>query len=241
MKYIVISDVHSNLEAFSAVVDSFPERSGSRIISAGDVVGYGADPDECIALARSLGAANIMGNHDAAVIDRTDISFFNRYARAAVLWTKENTGEAGLEYLRGLPLVREEDLFTVAHGTLHCPEGFIYMMGAAEALHTFEVLTKQICFVGHSHVPGVFILREGRLFQSFKRKIKIEKDASYIINAGSVGQPRDNDNRACYCVYDTDKGEVEFRRIEYDIKTAHDKIIRAGLPEMLAERLWHGR
>ena len=204
-------------------------------------MGYGANPNECIEMVRSLDAANILGNHDAAVIGKTDISYFNTYAREAVLWTKKEIDQAGSDYLRGLPLVLEEDLFTVVHGTLHDPEDFNYMMDGADAMHTFELLKTRICFVGHSHVPGVFIFTGGRMFRSDEDKIKIENNSRYIINVGSIGQPRDNDSRACYCVYDSDKDKVEFRRIEYDIRSAHDSIIEAGLPPMLADRLWAGR
>ncbi len=241
MKYIILSDIHSNLEAFEAVVDSFAGGDDVKVISVGDTVGYGANPNECVEKIRSLGAVNILGNHDAAVIGKTDIDNFNTYAREAVFWTKEHLDQSGLDYLWGLPLIHEEPLFTVVHGTLHDPEEFNYMLSGPAAMHTFEILKKKICFVGHSHIPGIFIQRDGRPVQSYNTKIKIEEDAVYIINAGSVGQPRDDDNRACYCVYDADKGEVEFRRVEYDIKAAHDKIIEAGLPPILAERLWAGR
>ncbi|MFC1644202.1 metallophosphoesterase family protein [Candidatus Omnitrophota bacterium] len=241
MTYTIISDIHGNLQAFDAVIKSLPEKNNTHIICAGDVVGYGADPDGCIEKMLALGAKNILGNHDAAVIDKTDIYYFNEYAASAVLWTKEHLSKAGREYLNALPLVLEEDLFTVVHGTLHDPEQFIYMVSAASAMHTFERLKTKICFVGHSHVPGVFIFRDGKVYQSFKKKIRIEKGEKYIINVGSVGQPRDNDSRACYCTYDPDKGEVDFYRIEYDIKLAREQIISAGLPQTLGDRLLYGR
>ncbi len=241
MKYIILSDIHSNLQAFEAAIKSFPKEKGIPIISAGDVVGYGANPNECIEMVQSLKAVNILGNHDAAVIDRTDISYFNAHARDAVLWTKENIGQSALDYLQGLPLVLEEKLFTVVHGTLHDPEEFNYMMDWTDAMRTLEILKTNICFVGHSHVPDVFISAGGKLFRSHEKKVKIEDGSRYIINVGSIGQPRDNDSRACYCVYDSEKKEVEFHRVEYDVRSAHDSIIEAGLPVMLAERILVGR
>ena len=236
-----MADIHSNLQAFEAVIGSFPEEGGYDVICAGDVVGYGADPVKCIDTVLSLGVKNIVGNHDAGVIDKTDISYFNKHAAEAVQWTKEHLDQPSRDYLEGLQYVREEELFTVAHGTLHDPEEFMYMMTWADAMHTFEVLNTKICFVGHSHVPGTFILRGGEISQSFEKKIGLEEEARYIVNVGSVGQPRDGDNRSCYCVYDADKDEIEFRRIEYDIKTAAKRIVAAGLPEVLAERLFVGR
>jgi diadenosine tetraphosphatase ApaH/serine/threonine PP2A family protein phosphatase len=241
MKYIILSDIHSNLQALEAVVGSFPFNDGYRVISGGDVVGYGADPVKCVDMVLSLEAKNVMGNHDAGVVGKTDISFFNSYASAAVYWTMEHIDSAVRRYLEDLPYVLEEESFVVAHGTLHEPEEFIYMMTGADAMHTFEVLKKRICFVGHSHVPGVFKLKEGSISQVSGRKISLEEGAQYIVNAGSVGQPRDGDPRACYCIYDADKGYIEFRRVEYDIDAAAKSIIEAGLPGLLAERLFAGR
>lgn len=241
MLYIIISDIHGNIQAFDAVVKSFPDVHGRHVLSVGDTVGYGADPVECVALMSTLGAENVMGNHDAAVAGKTDTSFFNEYAKKAVIWTKENIGQRERDYLGGLPYVKELPELTLAHGTLHSPEEFIYMMTGADAMHTFEVLRTKVCFVGHSHMPAVYILRDGQLFESWKKRFKLEKGASYIVNAGSVGQPRDGDPRACYCVYDTDKKEIEFRRVEYDVRSAHHAIIKAGLPRILAERLLEGR
>ena len=241
MKYIIISDIHGNLEAFDAAVASFPRGKDKVIVSAGDVVGYGANPGECIDKVISLGCKNVLGNHDAAVIDKTDITYFNETAAEAVLWTKEHLSQEGKRYLEGLPLVLEEKLFTVVHGTLHYPEEFIYMMTGPDALHTFGILKNKICFVGHSHIPGVFVFKEGRLYESFKKKLTLDKDAQYIINVGSVGQPRDGDNRVSYCVYDPRKKEIEFKRIEYDINKARKRIIKAGLPQVLGDRLLMGR
>lgn len=241
MLYIVISDIHSNLQALRAVAGSLPRAAGMRIICAGDTVGYGADPNECVNLVSSLGAENILGNHDAAAVDKADTTFFNGYARDAVLWTKERLGGEQASYLKSLPLVKEDPEFEMAHGTLHEPEEFIYMMTGSDAMHTFGLMKTAVCFVGHSHIPGTFILRDGKVHESARKKIKLESGVKYIINAGSVGQPRDGDNRACYCVYDTAKKEIEFRRVDYDIKSAHDAILDAGLPRVLAERLWTGR
>jgi predicted phosphodiesterase len=241
MKYIILSDIHSNLQAFEAVIRSFSKKGYDKIICAGDTVGYGADPDACIEKISSLTDVNILGNHDAAVIDKTDASNFNTYARAAVEWTREHLSSEGHAYLNGLPLVHDRDDLTAVHGTLHDPEEFIYMMTDRDAMHTFEIMRRKVCFVGHSHVPGVFVLRKEELVYSEAGKIELEENAKYIVNVGSVGQPRDGDPRACYCVFDAEKGRIEFFRIGYDIPTAQKRILTAGIPAALAERLEYGR
>jgi diadenosine tetraphosphatase ApaH/serine/threonine PP2A family protein phosphatase len=241
MIYIIFSDVHGNLEAFDAAVKSMPDAKDKKLLCAGDVVGYGANPNECIDKVISLGASNIKGNHEAAALGQMDISIFNRSAAEAIRWTTKQLMPDGSAYIDSLPLIHEEPSFTMVHGTLHDPEDFRYMLTNVEAAQTFEVLEKKICFVGHSHVPAVFSLEDGRMDLSFKNKFKLKKKAKYIINVGSVGQPRDGDRRACYCVYDSAREEVELRRVEYDVETAQKKIIDAGLPRMLADRLTFGR
>lgn len=241
MLYVILADVHGNLEALEAVINTFPGVEEKRILCAGDIVGYGADPEECIDRVVSLGAKSVLGNHDSAVIGKTDDAYFNPHAKEAVRWTRDRLSRRAKDYLNGLPLLIENKLFTVVHGTLYEPGEFHYTMSGADAMRTFEILKTRICFIGHSHVAGVFMLKDGKPFYSYKNQMKLEKEVSYIVNAGSVGQPRDNDNRACYCVYDPEKEEIELRRVEYDIKSAQDKIMKAGLPPILAERLLYGR
>ncbi|NQT32765.1 MAG: metallophosphoesterase family protein [Candidatus Omnitrophica bacterium] len=240
MNYIILSDIHSNLPAFEAVIKAFPKKY-DKIICAGDIVGYGAEPNECIKLLLSLGADNILGNHDAAVIGKMNSSNFNEYAQEAVFWTQAHIAGGSRNYLEGLEHIRKEDFFTAVHGTLHRAEKFQYMMTGADAMHTFEILETQVCFVGHSHLPGVFVSRNGRLTGILNERIPLQPDAKYIVNAGSVGQPRDGDPRACFCTYDTDKSEIGYHRVEYDVETARERIIDAGLPQRLGDRLLWGR
>lgn len=242
MTYIIISDIHGNLQAFESVVKSFPKTGDDvNIICAGDIVGYGADPDKCIDMVQSIGAQNVLGNHDAAAVDKTDISNFNENAARAAFWTKEYLDQTRRDYLEMLPFVLENDLFTVAHGTLHNPEEFMYMVGSIDAMRTFELLKTKICFVGHTHAPCAFIFKNGRVYQSFESSIIFEKDVRYIINVGSVGQPRDYNNRACYCIYYAEEDRIEFQRVEYDVECARQRIIDAGLPTRLGDRLLQGR
>lgn len=241
MKYIIISDVHANMQAFEAVISSFPEKKDHRIVHAGDIVGYGADPNACVDLLKSLEADSVIGNHDAAAIGRTGLEKFNSHAVEAMHWTREELTMPACKYLATLPYVHEEDNFKVVHGTLHDPEEFKYMLTGSDAMRTFQILDKKICFVGHSHIPGIFILRKDKVYEMSKSEIILEKEAKYIVNVGSIGQPRDNDNRACYCVYDQDNNRISFNRVEYNVTEASDRIIRSGLPRVLADRLLYGR
>ena len=240
MKYIIFSDVHGNLQALEATVRSFPRESEKKIICGGDIVGYGANPGECIEIISKLGCVNVKGNHEAAVLGEIDIACFNDYAREAVMWTRKHLTAEETCFIKDIPLVFNDGTLTVAHGTLHEAGEFRYMLSGREAARTFEMLETQLCFVGHSHVPDAFVLRDREMYGIAKERFKLEKEARYIINVGSVGQPRDLDERACYCVYDTEANEIELRRIKYDVKTARKKIIEAGLPEMLGDRLITG-
>lgn len=240
MAYIILADIHANLQALESVISSFPEGDNT-VMCAGDIVGYGADPDMCAEMIRSFNSEPVMGNHDACVVDKVDITRFNMQAVKAVLWTKEHITGRTREYLETLPLLTEKESFVMVHGTLDDPGSFRYMLEERDAVRTFSILEKQICFVGHSHVPGVFMCKDGQVRQLRKKKFRLENDCRYIINVGSVGQPRDFDNRACYCVYSSDTSEIEIRRVEYDVRTARERIIAAGLPEILGDRLLRGQ
>lgn len=241
MIYVVLSDIHGNIDALKAVVKSFPEKCDKMILCAGDIVGYGAEPGECIEVIRSLDAKSVLGNHDAAVIGKIDVSKFNETAARGIKWTMKRLSPSDRDYLNGLPFIYESKPCAVAHGTLQEPEDFIYLWNGGDAMRTFKLLNAKVCFVGHTHVSGVFKFKDGRVFQLYNDIVKMEEGAKYIINAGSIGQPRDGIRKACYCVYDTDKEEIEFRRIEYDVDTACARIINAGLPVEYGTRLLEGR
>ena len=241
MRYIILSDIHGNLQALEAVIESFPGGEKPVVVCAGDVVGYGADPDRCIESVISLSAMTVLGNHDAAVTGACNAHNFNRYAREAVFWTRKHISEEGRGYLESLPLILKEGPLTLVHGTLHEAERFRYMLTGADAMHTFEALNTKICFVGHSHIPGVFKFENGKALRLFKKEVGLEKESRYIVNVGSVGQPRDNDSRACYCIYDTGQEKIELKRVEYDTAKARQRIIDADLPEMLGDRLLVGQ
>lgn len=241
MRYGIFSDVHSNLEAFESVIGALRREKIDTYICAGDIIGYGADPSHCIELTREFTSNVICGNHDWASVGLFDNSYFNPHAKEAVCWTAENLNEAEKDYLTDLRVIHEERDFIVAHGSLDEPERFHYVLDLHSALRNFLILEKRICFIGHSHSPVIFSKSgdDVRYIKSFK--VRLDKEASYIVNVGSVGQPRDNDPRACYSVYDADHNTIEIKRVSYDIKKAQDKILKAGLPAVLAHRLGMGR
>ncbi len=242
MRYAIFSDVHSNLEAFTAVLDCLAGADISRYFFVGDIVGYGADPSACIRLLASLGAVMVCGNHDRAASGDLATDYFNEAAAAAIAWTQARLSPEERIFLRGLPFVQEEGDFCLVHGTLDHPEAFDYMTDRHRAAKTFYALSKEICFVGHLHQPGIFAeTSDGVVDIPASGKRKLEKRKRYIVNVGSVGQPRDGDPRACFCVFDDADCTLEFRRLDYDVKGAADKIAAAGLPQTLASRLYAGR
>lgn len=240
MRYGIISDIHSNLEAFEAVLGALSKEKIDRYICVGDIVGYGADPRACVKKVKQLNITTVLGNHDAGCIGFTDLFYFNEHAKAAVIWTKEILKQSDLEYLKTLRLVIEIGDFTLTHGTLDNPEAFHYMLDTYRALKSFDAMKTRILFVGHSHVPGIFEYKNGTLKYFCQEEIEPYENAKYIVNAGSVGQPRDGDSRASFVIYDTEKNEICIKRVEYDIEKAKEKILKAGLPSILADRLSRG-
>jgi predicted phosphodiesterase len=240
MRYGIFSDIHSNIEAFMAVCEQYSQEHIDRYIFLGDIIGYGANPKETIALLKDLNPFCICGNHDWAAINKFDVRFFNHAARAAIIWTKKQISRDDTRYLSTFSLTYEEPHFICVHASLNNPEKFNYVWGIAEASLNFPLFSQQICFMGHSHKMGGYILKNNNVSYVYEHTISIESDARYIFNAGSVGQPRDRDPRACLCIYDSDENLVTFKRIEYNIKQAADKILEHGLPEIFASRLYVG-
>jgi diadenosine tetraphosphatase ApaH/serine/threonine PP2A family protein phosphatase len=240
MRYAIISDVHSNLEALEAVLSSLEDERIDAYLSTGDIVGYGADPSACIDRIRGLSPVIVAGNHDWAVAERLSLDFFNSYAREAIEWTRDRLSPADVKWLRDLELVKKVGEITLVHSTLHAPESFDYLLTAYDAFLSLEVLETPVCFVGHSHVPVTFA-QNGTVTFSFASEIDLSGVHRAIVNAGSVGQPRDGNPHASFGIYDTGSAKVEVRRVPYDIAGASKKIAAAGLPSILAERLWIGK
>lgn len=242
MKIGILGDVHGNLDALTTVVDALKSERVDVWIQVGDIVGYGPEPSECIEVIRDLGCVTCLGNHDAAVLGRLDTSYFNQYARAAIQWTAPKLTPSDYEFLNALELVSKRAEFTVAHGTLHMPEQFGYVVSAVDALESLKHQETRLCFVGHSHVPAIYLRRDEHpsdihVVPHAEAEISYRGFDRLLMNVGSVGQPRDEDPRAAYGFVDTDLEVASIRRVAYNIASVQAKIREAGLPEVLANRL----
>jgi len=240
MRYGIISDIHGNLEAFEAVMEALLREEIDEYLCGGDIVGYGADPIACIEKIKALGLSTVCGNHDLTSSDLGGIDNFSKAAREAVIWTHQNISRLDAAFLKKLNFVYKNKHLTLVHGTLREPEAFHYMFTRAAARATFNLMDTGVCFVGHSHAPGIFSYENETISPFFKDKAELSGGEKLIVNTGSVGQPRDGDPRACYCVYDTREGSVELKRIAYDIQKTQKKILEAGLAPYLANRLEQG-
>jgi predicted phosphodiesterase len=232
MKIAVISDIHGNLEALQSTLERIDALGITAVYCLGDIVGYGASPNECVELIRRRNIASIAGNHDKAVIGEVPVDDFSAMAKEGVLWTRTVLIDENTAYLRGL------DYQIAAHGVLFvhsspdAPEEFRYLLSYGHAIESFRSMTANLCFIGHTHRPVIFC--EDGNTQTIAREKK------FIVNVGSVGQPRDGDRRGCFAVFDTDHYTLEYVRVEYNIEESRKKITNAGLPQKLADRLLVG-
>ena len=243
MRYCVFGDIHGNLQALDAVLEHAAGQHAERHLCLGDVLGYGANPCECLERVRGLTEHVVAGNHDCAIVGRADIQYFNPFAREAAYWTGGQLSEEQKEFLRELPLVRVVDDMTIVHATAHAPEAFGYIESALAARLSFEALHTALCFVGHSHVPVTFFFDEAsdEIWYSQDAEIPLGDFSHTIINCGSVGQPRDEIPLAAYVLYDSELHEATLHRVDYDIETARQRILDAGLPAILGNRLRLGQ
>ena len=243
MKYGILGDIHSNLSALQAVLGCFESERVDRIISVGDVVGYGAAPRECIELVRSIDAIVVKGNHDAACVGEIDVRYFNNYARDAVRWTQGVLKDAERKWLASLPFTADLEHCCVGHGTYHRPELFDYIQGPSDADPSLDAMTLPLCFVGHTHVPvSLMRLRDDPLRTAYTvdTEIDLSESLRVLVNVGSVGQPRDENVHAAYAIFDSEAERVWIRRTAYDIDREARRIRAAGLPAVLADRLYLG-
>jgi predicted phosphodiesterase len=242
MRYLIFTDIHGNLEAFNALLKFIQKKKIDHFVCLGDLVGYGASPNETIQKVRSLRPLSIIrGNHDKAVSGFDSIETFNPIAAAAIFWTKKKILRKNAEFLghlkKGPQIVN--DLFTICHGAPFDEDYYIF--GEFDAAEAFDYLKLPLCFFGHTHFPFVYTKRdttvEGTFLEGNSNEVKLEKGLTYLINPGSVGQPRDRNPRAAFAIYDSDLHVIKFFRLEYDIDDAQEKILKANLPPALAERL----
>lgn len=241
MRFAIVSDIHANLEALEAVLRDAEERECTHFICLGDVVGYNANPHECVARIQELECPIVKGNHDEQASLTESSRDFNELAEHAINWTRQHLSEEDKEWLRNLPFQRQVRDFTIVHATLDTPEQWGYVFNNLDATASFTYQHTTLCFFGHTHVPMAFIREEGGVRRVRVDQLQIDMAKKYFINTGSVGQPRDGDWRAAYCVYNVEKNVVEQRRVKYDLETAQNKIVQAGMPPLLAERLALGR
>jgi predicted phosphodiesterase len=244
MRYAIISDIHSNLAAFQAVLQDIGERGGvERIWCLGDIVGYGPDPKECIALLRQYDHICVAGNHDWGAIAKIDIEDFNPEAAAACRWTGQQLNEEEIDYLAHMPLMVTEGDFTLVHGSPREPI-WEYLVSTSIAKVSFDYFRTKFCLVGHSHVPAVFEYHADGgdcLLQELPLEVPLKLGGNrLIINPGGVGQPRDGDPRASYAIYDSDSNVIWHYRIPYDVTITQQRMKELGLPRRLAARLSYG-
>ena len=243
MKLIILSDLHGNLEAFQAALNLIKNWPDAQILCLGDIVGYGANPRECLAEVRKIVHISLAGNHDYAVAGLTNIKYFNKHAKEAVLWTIDHLKQQEIDYLKSLSIQKRiHNKFFLVHSTPINPELWNYILTEENAIPYFSGFKDQICFVGHSHRPMVLEKTPNDTYNrlDYNKPFQIKTGHKYIINVGSIGQPRDGDWRACFLIYDDQSQIIEFKRIEYDLLTVQDKIRQAGLPCFLADRLQFG-
>lgn len=242
MKTAIISDVHANLEALTSVLSEIDRLSLDRIICLGDVVGYGASPNECADLIRQRCEVTLMGNHDAAVTGAMDVAYYYQGARDVIEWTRNQLSDRNYDWLYSLPYSWADNDLGFYHAAPIMPSGFFYVVQEAEAQPHMDLNAKlkRINFIGHAHLTLIFALTNGQVMEIEPQDIKPDNDGRYIINVGSVGQPRDRDPRACFAIWDSDNNSLEYRRVAYDIEKAASRILDAGLEEKFAERLFVG-
>ncbi len=250
MRTLIVSDIHSNIVAFDAVLRDAQKRGPvDNIWSLGDMVGYGPRPNECLDTLRGFEHISVAGNHDLGAIGATSLSMFNQEASTACAWNGEQLTESNREYLRGLPSVVKEGDFTLVHASLRDPV-WEYVVHEEGARGSFALLETRFLLLGHSHLPLIF----GEVISDNDRPpiinpsmrlshgaiINLPNAVRLIVNPGSVGQPRDSDPRASYAILDHEAGTLTHLRVEYDIETVQQDMTAAGLPDLLAQRLPYG-
>ena len=242
MRVAIISDIHSNLEALTEVLRVADQQKVDRVVSLGDIVGYGASPNPCCDLVRSVAEVTLLGNHDAAVAGRMDYSFYYDAARHALDWSARVLTEENLDWLRSLPYTYRIGEVGFCHGSPVEPKAYEYIFALEQAreLIPFVGNLAEVTFIGHSHLCKAFAIGSGEVNDVVAQKFGIRRGYRYIISVGSVGQPRDYDNRACFVICDTTARTVEYLRVEYDIEKSAQKIFDAQLALNFGKRLFLG-
>jgi predicted phosphodiesterase len=240
MRIAIFGDIHANLEAFEVVLADAREQGCTSYICLGDVVGYNANPRECLEIVQSLKCPVVKGNHDDYASSDSSLESFNPLAEVAIQWTRDQLTSPEKFWLGGLQLIGKIRGFTVVHASLDDPAGWGYVLNQLDAAASFSRQTTDLCFFGHTHTPRAYIKDSSVVGLPFEQ-LTLEPGKRYFVNAGSVGQPRDGDWRAAYVVFDDEKRTIRLRRLRYDLAKTQGKILKAGLPPRLADRLAFGK
>jgi len=242
LKVFVCSDVHGNMRALQAVLEVYRGERSSDFLFLGDCVGYGAHPDACLDVLITMPRAHlILGNHDAALLDARERAEMNGLAAGAIGWSERMLERKYVDAIRRKFTMRYGGThYDAVHASPNHPEEWNYILGALEAEQAFFAGAFTVCFLGHTHIPALFASGAGEMILDEDVPFRLEPGGRYIVNPGSVGQPRDGDPRAACCVFDTDSGTVTLRRCAYDVAAEAQDIFNAGLPRYLGERLFHG-
>jgi predicted phosphodiesterase len=232
MRLAIISDIHSNLEALTRAFELIDQESVSDVFCLGDIVGYGANPNECVDLVRRRCRVALRGNHDSAAVDLSVAGTFTRNARIAAEWTGRELADDNRKYLEGLPYTYRMDDVMFVHSSPYEPEEWYYVLSEEDLAAAFQSFTERLCFIGHSHFPGIFS-EDGPA-------AAIDRSQRFVINVGSIGQPRDGNSKLSFGIFDSENWTYRNVRSEYPIRTAAEKILQAGLPRALADRLTLG-
>ena len=242
MKYGFFSDVHANLEALKACIIDFRSEKLDKVYFLGDAVGYGPNPDECVKLIDEIAKVKLMGNHDYAALGLMETEYFNQYAAESMGWTKNSISEKTMEIMSDFELTHIIDHILLVHSSPREPENWHYILDMEDAEENFEFFTQRICLLGHTHRPYVVFKSEsGEAILAKETEVIIEEENRYLVNIGSVGQPRDGDPRSCYLIYDSDTSSIKLKRVQYDVKSTQKVMAQIGLPEYLIDRLAVGR
>jgi diadenosine tetraphosphatase ApaH/serine/threonine PP2A family protein phosphatase len=240
MRYAILGDIHANLEALSKVLNDAEQQGVTHYACTGDVVGYNADPKTCLQTIRNLKCKIVQGNHDYYTACNESMELFTPMAQKSIRWTRKQLSAFERKFLRHLPLIIDIENFTLVHSSLSNPHRWNYIFKQKAADANFRNQFNNVCFFGHTHVPLAFV-KGTNIEKGFYDTLKIRPGYQYLINVGSVGQPRDRNPKAAYAIYDLDEQTVTMRRVAYDIETTQQKVRAAGLPFRNALRLARGR
>ena len=242
MLYGICSDIHSNATAFKAVLESMRDNGVERKVCLGDIVGYGVDTDECVDLVRENMDFCLIGNHDSVAVKNESSEGFNPYAKQAIEWTQKHLSKESVAYIRSLPYIHEENDICFVHASPLSPADWVYVTDLEDALNAFDHFSERYCFVGHTHSPVIIASRPLAIPKILDEyEYVIANTERLLVNVGSVGQPRDRDPRACWCLLDTETKCVRLIRVEYDIRKTQNRMKKQGMPSFLIDRLSVGR